>query len=98
LGGVARRGRLGVNAGHHAAADWRGGLGLLYNPLPRVRRGDAFADAFQRMQECACPALPVVDDAGRFVGLITPENVGELMGVQAPRGEGKRPVWRGVGR
>jgi Zn-dependent protease len=35
-------------------------------------------DAFSKLQECACPVLPVVDD-GRLVGLITPDNVGEFV-------------------
>jgi CBS-domain-containing membrane protein len=59
-----------------------------------VREHDAFDSAFRQMQECACPALPVVNESGRFVGLITPENVGELMLVQSLRPRGGRPVWR----
>ena len=62
--------------------------------LPVVRPQDPFEDAFRAMQECACPALPVVDRAGHFVGLITPENVGELMLVQSIRPRGGAPVWR----
>ncbi len=70
---------------------------VMHCDLPVVRRGDAFEEAFRRMQECACPALPVVDDAGRFVGLITPENVGELMLVHSLRTDGRRPAWRAAG-
>src|SRR4030095_3626057 len=44
------------------------------------------------MQECACPALPVVDSSG--VGLITPENIGELMLVQSLRPSNGAPAWR----
>ncbi|MCU0257120.1 MAG: site-2 protease family protein [Vicinamibacterales bacterium] len=34
--------------------------------------------AFARLQECACPVLPVLDN-GRLVGLITADNVGEYV-------------------
>lgn len=71
---------------------------VMHRGLPIVRRGDAFDAAFRQMQECACPALPVVDEMGRFVGLITPENIGELMMVQSLRPKDGRPVWRRGGR
>jgi CBS-domain-containing membrane protein len=35
------------------------------------------------MQESNCPAVPVVDRMQRLVGLLTPENVSELMMVHA---------------
>jgi hypothetical protein len=35
------------------------------------------------MQECDCPAVPVLDRMKRLVGLLTPENVTELMMVQS---------------
>jgi stage IV sporulation protein FB len=35
------------------------------------------------MQECNCPAVPVLDANRRLVGLLTPENVTELMMVQS---------------
>ena len=35
-------------------------------------------DAFGKLQECACPVLPVVDN-GRLVGLLTPDNIGEFV-------------------
>jgi len=38
--------------------------------------------AFSLIQESGCDALPVLDSAGRLVGLFTPENVGEFMMVQ----------------
>lgn len=62
--------------------------------LPVVETYSPFEEAFHRMNECGCPALPVVDRYGRFVGLITPENVGELMMIHAVRPEGGRPSWR----
>ena len=37
-----------------------------------------FDRAYALMQECRCPALPVLDPSDRLVGLFTPENVGEM--------------------
>jgi len=59
-----------------------------------VSAHDSFDEAFREMQECGCPALPVVDRLGRFVGLITPENVGEMMLVRSLRPASRRPAWR----
>ena len=51
--------------------------------VPCVHQAMAFDRAFALMQESGCPALPVLDSAGRLVGLFTPENVGELMMVHS---------------
>ncbi|MCS7091092.1 MAG: site-2 protease family protein [Verrucomicrobiota bacterium] len=67
---------------------------VMRQDLPVVYAYAPFAEAFRRMQECGCPAVPVVDGSGRFVGLITPENVGELMLVHSLRPAGARPAWR----
>lgn len=71
-------------------------------PVARVMRAcrqtahpqDRFDGAFRLMQESGCPALPVVDGTGRLVGLVTPENVGELMMVRSILRDGERPSWR----
>jgi len=47
--------------------------------VPAVHETMLFERAVATMQESNCPALPVLDTAGRLVGLFTPENVGELM-------------------
>jgi Zn-dependent protease/CBS domain-containing protein len=59
--------------------------------IPTVTTGTRFEDAFRIMQENNCPAVPVLDSMKRLVGLLTPENVSELMMVQSalPR---RRPV------
>lgn len=62
--------------------------------LPVVFALDPFEQAFRRMQDCACPALPVVDSKGRFVGLITPENVGEMFLIRSLHPGHKWPEWR----
>ncbi|MGB9603482.1 MAG: CBS domain-containing protein, partial [Limisphaerales bacterium] len=55
---------------------------------------EAFDVAFKRMQECDCPALPVVDYDGKFVGMITTENVGEMLMFHSLRQDNNRPFWR----
>jgi Zn-dependent protease/CBS domain-containing protein len=69
---------------------------VMRRDLPAVRSNDPFDEAFRLMQESAFPALPVVDRHGRFVGLITPENIGEMMLVHSLRPHDGRPVWRGI--
>mgnify|MGYP001237845052 CR=1 FL=1 len=59
-----------------------------------VHPQDPFEVAFRLMQENACPALPVVDGSGRLVGLVTTENIGELMMVRSILRDGDRPSWR----
>ncbi len=64
--------------------------------IPSVQEHSPFDDAFRMMQECGCPALPVVDHNGRLVGLITPENVGEMVMIHAALGGSASPSWRRV--
>jgi stage IV sporulation protein FB len=47
--------------------------------VPTVTTGTPFDEAFRVMQESNCPAVPVLDRMHRLVGLLTPENVSELM-------------------
>ncbi len=51
--------------------------------VPCVHQTMPFDRAFAIMQESQCPALPVLNSAGKLVGLFTPENVGELMMVHS---------------
>jgi stage IV sporulation protein FB len=51
--------------------------------VPTVTTGTSFDEAFRVMQESNCPAVPVLDRMQRLVGLLTPENVSELMMVHA---------------
>ncbi len=62
--------------------------------VPMVDSNVRFEEAFRIMQECGCPALPVINREGRLVGLFTPENVGELMMVHAALEKGGKPSWR----
>ncbi len=51
--------------------------------VPTVSSGMPFEEAFRIMQESNCPAVPVLDQMQRLVGLLTPENVTELMMVHS---------------
>jgi Zn-dependent protease/CBS domain-containing protein len=68
---------------------------VMQRDLPVVRADEPFDKAFNLMQQSAFPALPVVDRLGRLQGLITPENVGELMMVSTLLPKEGRPPWRG---
>lgn len=52
---------------------------IMHRGVPTVTTGTPFDEAFRIMQESNCPAVPVVDGMRRLVGVLTPENVSELM-------------------
>jgi len=56
---------------------------VMRRDIPTVTTGTRFEEAFRIMQECNCPAVPVLDRMKRLVGLLTPENVSELIMVQS---------------
>jgi len=49
-------------------------------------------DAFSKMQQSGCPALPVIDHSGHLVGILTPEHVGEMMTIRSL--DGGKSSWR----
>jgi Zn-dependent protease/predicted transcriptional regulator len=51
--------------------------------VPTVTTGTPFDEAFRVMQESGCPAVPVLDRMQRLVGLLTSENISELMMVHS---------------
>ena len=59
---------------------------VMRTDIPSVHQSMLFERAFAVMQQCRCPALPVLDSVGHIVGLFTPENVGEMMMVQSALG------------
>jgi Zn-dependent protease/CBS domain-containing protein len=59
---------------------------VMRTDIPSVPQSMLFDRAFAVMQQCRCPALPVLDSLGRLVGLFTPENVGEMIMVQGALG------------
>jgi stage IV sporulation protein FB len=60
--------------------------------VPSVALGSSFDQAFRTMAETQTPAVLVRDWNGKLVGVITPENVGEMMMVhEAMDQAGRRP-------
>jgi Zn-dependent protease/CBS domain-containing protein len=53
-------------------------------PIVKATRG--FEEAFRLMTDSGSPAILVADGTGKVVGMLTAENVGELMMVQAAMG------------
>jgi CBS-domain-containing membrane protein len=62
--------------------------------VPVISLNASFDEAFRLMQECECPALPVVNAWGKLAGMITMENVGELMMIRSVLPKGVSPAWR----
>jgi len=67
--------------------------------VPQVGHRHCLEDALRLLQDRSAPAVAVVDNAGRLVGLLTSETIGELMLVQQalPRGFRFGPWSRPVG-
>lgn len=58
---------------------------VMRNNIPTVDRRSPLDEPLRLMQEKQLPAVGITDLEGRIVGLLTPENVGEMMMVQAAR-------------
>jgi Zn-dependent protease len=58
-----------------------------------IRTSSSLEDAFRIMNEGQLPAVMVVDPAGRAIGMITPENVGELMMIHSALDGRGTPPW-----
>ncbi|HET6880168.1 MAG TPA: site-2 protease family protein [Pirellulales bacterium] len=82
-----------VQRGNVIAALADGGAGrvgdVMHADCGTVEDTEMLASTFQRMREGGCSALPVTHD-GRLVGLITLENVGELMMINSALSSGQR--------
>jgi CBS-domain-containing membrane protein len=63
---------------------------VMRTDIPSVPQSMLFDRAYAMMQQCSCPALPVLDSLGKLVGLFTPENVGEMIMVQSALGARSR--------
>ena len=55
---------------------------VMHHPCATVEDNEMLAATFQRMRESNCPSLPVVH-SGQLVGMVTLENVGELLMVDS---------------
>lgn len=56
---------------------------VMRSDLPSVRSNAPFEEAFRLMEEHGAKVLPVVGERGELVGLLTTENIGEMMRVNA---------------
>lgn len=65
-------------------------LGVMREDVPVVNPGTPFDEAYALMNEREGGVLPVTDAAGRLVGLLTLENIGELMLVRGAIAESRR--------
>jgi Zn-dependent protease/CBS domain-containing protein len=60
-------------------------MDVMMGDIPVVEPRQSLEEALRLLQESGAPAVGVVDAAGRLVGLITAENIGEIVMVQAAR-------------
>jgi stage IV sporulation protein FB len=49
------------------------------SPVPTLGNRSCLDEAFRVLQEKSAPAVAITDAAGRLVGLVTPETIGEMM-------------------
>jgi Zn-dependent protease/CBS domain-containing protein len=64
-------------------------LDVMARDLPAATPSEPFDTALAHLNQSKAPALFILDADGRLVGLLTPENVGEMMLVRSVR-----PDWR----
>jgi stage IV sporulation protein FB len=64
-------------------------LDVMTRDLPTTRDWQPFEPALAMLSKAKGPALLVLNEEGQLVGLLTPENVGEMMMVRSAR-----PDWR----
>jgi Zn-dependent protease/CBS domain-containing protein len=63
---------------------------VMAKDIPTVERSHRLEEAFRLLQEKSVPAVGVVDAAGRLIGLVTSETVGEMLMVQRALPQGTR--------
>jgi Zn-dependent protease/CBS domain-containing protein len=63
---------------------------VMVKDVPTIDRSHRLEEAFRLLQEKSVPAVGVVDAAGRLIGLVTSETVGEMLMVRRAFPEGAR--------
>ena len=51
----------------------------MVTPVPIIPAGLGFEPAYQRLRDSGLPALPVADGAGKLIGLLTLDNIADLL-------------------
>jgi Zn-dependent protease len=75
---------------------YRGAVGAIaHTDVPTLPATAPLEEAFVRMAECRCPALAILGADDRLAGIITAENVGEMMMVQRALAQGRLAARRG---
>lgn len=70
-------------------------IGVMRTDIPIVHPRSRLDEALRLLQEKQNPAVGVVDSDGHLIGLVTPENIGEMVMVQAARpapAKGPQPI------
>jgi stage IV sporulation protein FB len=63
---------------------------VMVKDIPTIERSHRLEEAFRLLQEKSVPAVGVVDFAGRLIGLVTAETVGEMLMVRKALPEGAK--------
>lgn len=63
---------------------------VMVKNIPTIERSHRLEEAFRLLQEKSVPAVGVVDAAGRLIGLVTAETVGEMLMVKRALPDGAR--------
>jgi Zn-dependent protease/CBS domain-containing protein len=69
-----------------ARKEERGVRDVMRTDIQPAEAGEMLEGALQRLQQCACRTMPVMQ-GGRLVGLLTMDNVGEFLTIQAAVGK-----------
>jgi stage IV sporulation protein FB len=74
-------------------------LEVMRTDIPVIEDRRNLDEALRLMQEQGLPAIGITNREGKLLGLITPENIGEMMMVQAARPDRRPPgsPWRTTG-
>jgi len=63
---------------------------VMVKDIPTIERSSRLEEAFRLLREKAVPGVGVVDVAGRLIGLVTPETIGEMLMVRRALPDGAR--------
>ena len=62
----------------------------MHRDIPVLGHRQSLDQALRILQGSGLPAIGVMDGSGRLIGLVTPENLGEMMMIQAAQSRHRR--------